>query len=204
MASEADLRDGVGPRLKNHGEQAQRAAYFFQFAGRCRARCGRARGRWGRATRRRRARLRSWTASFAAESSRRSTRARESSPRLERGLRFGCMSSALAARISRRGVARARRDRFERLIALLDGSGGDASREACLAASASARISFRSRTFPWERRACRRSCRRRIASRTPGVRPLAMTAGGRLRWRCARLRAWFPCRRGRGHCRRAR
>ena len=120
----------------------------------------------------------------------------------ERRLRFA-VSAALAARISARGALEPLRDLFERLVALVDGAEA-MRREACLAACGERRGRLRSRALSGEEESAD------SLSRENGVEDAGRAAVGddggpaRLRWRCARLRAWFPCRRGRGHCRRAR
>ena len=171
----SDLRDGFGARLKNHRQQAERAAYLFQFqAGVELGAIENAADGVGQSD----------DGANACDHGLRACAARASGDRQElstirrgeRRLRFGDV-----LRHWRQG-SRARSARalaaivFERMVALLDRGGGDA-RAACLATCASAADSLALTCAFRERRACRWPCRRRITSRTPGVRPLAMMAG---------------------------
>ena len=116
----ADLRDGVGPRLENDRQQAERAAYLFKFQTGVELDAIEHAADRDRAEGRRRARRRSSTASFAGESFRRSTM-RVTICRRRARLARPATSSALAARISADAIARAPlRYGFERAIALLD------------------------------------------------------------------------------------
>ena len=72
-----DLRDGVGPRLEDDEEDAERARTPSRGRARRRGACARGRGRKGRGGPRRRGRRRPWRATFASSRTRRSRRERE-------------------------------------------------------------------------------------------------------------------------------
>ena len=196
-----DLRDGVGPRLEDHGEQAERAAYFFEFeAGVELGAVEHAADRIGQA-RRRRGRRRSSTRACRQRAPGDRPAPCDNSPRATAAW-ASRVSAALAARISADDCSKPWATASSARLRSSPEVDGDGAGGLLGGFGKGPYVGVHGR-FPGEKSVPTVSPAQSM-SRMPGVRPLAMTAAPALHWRCARLRAWFPCRRGRGRCRRGR